>query len=94
VNHGLNLPMTNCVPLLALVQGYSLGGGLENVVNKKLNNLQLRKYTLNLNIVSHGRSTVTLTTWHHLSAKVVTNFADKRRSIDRCSSLADSGHGV
>jgi hypothetical protein len=46
-----------------------------------------------LEIWAYDRRDVMLTTWHSIR-KSWPNFADKRRSLGRYSSLADSGHRV
>jgi hypothetical protein len=68
-----------------------LGNGFcftEELLERKSrsSDLEIREYC--------RRGSAVLTTWHPLSAKVDTNFADKRRSLGRYNSLADSGHGV
>jgi hypothetical protein len=51
-----------------------------------------RKGSMAIKIKRKG--SVTLTTWHPLSATFGTNIFDKRRSLGLYSSLWNSGHGV
>jgi hypothetical protein len=66
----------------------SLVSTIEELLAQKssYSSLEIREYS--------PMESVTLTTWQPTAAKVVINFSDKRRSLGRCSSLADSGRGV
>jgi hypothetical protein len=79
---------TTVVAVVGLDQGpLSLVSAIGELLGRKNSGfvIEIREY-------SHRD--VTLTAWNHLSAKLGTNFADKRRLFGRYSSFANSGHGV
>jgi hypothetical protein len=92
--------------LVVRVLGYRSGGpgSIPGSTRKKINgsgkgSTQPREYNWGATWWKSNGSclenrSITLTTWHPLSAKVGNHFADKQRSLGRYSSLADSDHGV
>jgi hypothetical protein len=71
--------------------GSGTGSTQPHEYNEEL--LERKSSVFGLESREYGRRDVTLTTWHPLSAKVGTNFADKRGSLGRYNSLTDSDHG-
>jgi hypothetical protein len=73
----------------------NLERGLVSLVSTTKELLERKSRVSGLEIGEYGRrGSFTLTAWHPLSAKFVTNFTDKRQLLGQYSSLADSGHEV
>jgi hypothetical protein len=65
-----------------------------NLVSTTEELLERKSSGSSLENLEYGCRDVILTTWHPLSAKIGTNFSDKRRALGLFSTLVDSDHGV